>query len=139
MRFLLDTNVISELSRRQPAYQVTEWLEGLELHKTFLSVVSVSEIRRGIGLSRSSDYQLHLTHWFEGVVWPEYRDRILVMDIDVADVSGSIVAKCQRLGRPVEPFDAVIAATAEVHGLTLVTRNIKDFEVWGGPVFDPWA
>jgi toxin FitB len=139
LRFLLDTNVISELSRREPAYKVTQWFDGLELHQTFLSVVSVSEIRRGISLSRSADYQLHLTRWFEGVVLPEYRDRVLVMDIDVADVSGDIVAKCQRLGRPIEPFDAVIAATAEVHGLTLVTRNTKDFEAWGGPVFDPWA
>ena len=139
MTFLLDTNVISEFSRHRPASQVVGWVRGIDFRQTYLSVVTVAEVRRGIVSAKDPLQRTKLVDWFEGNILPLYRDLVLPMDVEVAEVTGQIIGGCDQRGRPIEHFDAVIAATAQVHNLTLVTRNTKDFEAWGGPVFDPWA
>ena len=138
MTFLLDTNVISEIGARKPDPQVVDWLRAQDIAGIFLSVITVAEIRRGIALSRDVEKRARLELWFEDQVLDAFDGRILPVDVAIADLCGQLVAERQRAGRPIEPFDAVIAATAEVHGLVLVTRNVRDFAGWGGRVFNPW-
>jgi predicted nucleic acid-binding protein len=66
------------------------------------------------------------------------RPRVLPVDLVIANTWGVVRARTTAFGRTMPMMDALLAATAEVHGLTLVTRNVGDFEAWGGPIFDPW-
>ena len=138
MTFILDTNVVSEIAARRPNPQVVGWLTARDVSETFLSVISIAEIRRGIALLLDVEKRIRLEFWFEAQVLGAFDGRILPVDRAIAELCGRFVAERQRTGRPIEPFDAMIAATAEVHGLILVTRNVRDFAGWGGRTFNPW-
>ena len=138
MSVLLDTNVVSELANQRPNDVVSNWLRSLKVNDAFLSVATVAEIRRGIVAAKSEPNRERLIRWYAGVLMPAFESRILPLDFTTAELAGIIGGRAQLAGRRMEAFDAVIAATAEVHGLTLVTRNVKDFEVWGGPMLNPW-
>jgi len=136
---LLDTNVLSEHARSTPNVGVIDRLRGMDVNSIYLSVVTLAEIRFGIqrlpfGVRRDA-----LDRWLGSNVPNEFYDRILPVTDLIADVSGRVRAGAMNAGRPMGIADALIAATAEIHGLTLVTRNVKDFEVWGGSVFNPWS
>lgn len=135
MRWLLDTNVVSEIrkgSRGDPG--VVRWATGRD-DEAWLSVVTVGEIRRGIELKRRRDEVAahHLDLWLEGLVG-SFASRILPVDQRVAEVWARL-----NVPDPRPVVDGLIAATAAVHGLTLVTRNAKDFEGVGVEVFNPFA
>lgn len=135
--YLLDTNVVSELRRIERAHPgVRRWAEVQPVEATFLSVVTVLEIEQGIlaRARRDAEQGAHLGRWFETVVLPRFDGRILPIDVEVA-------RRCARLHIP-DPRperDALIAATALVHGLTVVTRNIADFSALGVALLDPWS
>lgn len=136
--FLLDTNVLSELrkvgdGRADPA--VVAWVRGRDAAQMFLSVVTLMELDIGIlRVARRDPAQgARLRDWFEGRVLPEFAGRVLAIDIPVA-------LRCARLHVP-DPRaerDALLAATALVHGLTVVTRNTADFTATGVATVDPW-
>jgi len=133
--FLLDTNVVSELRRGPSANpSVVEWFDGQSARELFLSVVIVGEIRQGIEQIRSRDGRqaAALDRWLKGLV-QFYEDRVIDVDGDVAEAWGRIRA---RRSAPV--VDALIAATASVHDLTVATRNARDFEGLGVKVLNPW-
>jgi predicted nucleic acid-binding protein len=136
---LIDTNVISEYVSARPDAAVIGFLRSLEFRSTFLSVITVSEIRFGVDRLPNGARRRNLEHWLTWDLTLDFGDRILLIDEAVAHVAGSLRAKALAARRPMGVMDAFIAATAQVHGLTLVTRNFRDFEAWGGPVHNPWS
>jgi predicted nucleic acid-binding protein len=136
---LIDTNVISEYRNPNPDSGVIEFLRKLDFRSAYLSVVTLSEIRFGVErLSRGLRRQ-QLDHWLTWDLPLDFQERILSVSNPVAQAAGSLRARAMGIGRPMGVMDAFIAATAEIHGLTLVTRNTRDFEVWAGPVLNPWG
>jgi len=135
MSFLLDTNVVSELRRKRPDRAVIRWYDGVRSDDLFLSVLVVGELRRGVELLRRKDRDAAeaIDGWLDELT-TRFRDRILPVSQEVADQWG-------RLGvpDPLPAVDALMAATALVHGLTLVTRNIADFGLTGVQLVDPFA
>lgn len=133
--FLLDTKVISEVRKADRCNAgVTRWFAGVSDGDLFISVVVTGEIRQGIERLRRRDSRQaeNLERWLEDVL-TSYADRILPIDGRVADAWG-------RLGavRPVPVIDGLLAATARVHDMTLVTRNAPDVKGLGVPVLDPF-
>ena len=123
MRFLLDTNVIAELRKGARANpQVRSWFGTLDPDAMVLSVLTIGEIRRGIESVRRRDTATAKTleRWLRRLL-AEHRDRILPVDLAVAEEWGRL-----NVPDPLPVIDALLAATAKVHGLTLVTRNVKD-------------
>jgi predicted nucleic acid-binding protein len=135
---LLDTNLVSEMRRPVPEPKVIAWLAGVDFQTCFLSVVTLQELRFGVERLPQGQRRAVLTAWLEGPLVLQFDDHILPITVDIADVCGRIQARCLSLGRPMAVLDAYLAATAEVHDLTVVTRNTRDFEAWGGVVFNPW-
>ncbi|WP_433598423.1 type II toxin-antitoxin system VapC family toxin [Nocardia sp. CA-135953] len=137
MTFLLDTNVISELRKSsQVADQsVRAWVAGRRPSELYLSVITVMEIEIGIGRveRRDSTQGKRLRMWLEDKVLDAFAGRILDLDLSAARRTAQL-----RVPDPRPERDAMIAATASEHGMTVVTRNAKDFGPMGVPVIDPW-
>ena len=139
MSYLLDTNVVSEWVKPEPASGVVAWLAEVDEDDVFLSVISIAELRRGVELLAPGRRRQRLEKWLSEDLADRFHGRILSIDLDVADAWGRITARAARAGRTVGSMDALVAATAEVHGLALATRNTKDFDHVGVPLFNPWA
>ena len=139
MKYLLDTNVVSEWVKPRPEPRVVGWLAGVDEDLVFLSVVTVAEIRHGIERLHPGRRRTRLDAWLREDLPQRFEGRLLGIDAAVADAWGAIVARRDRSGRPIGVMDAFVAATAEVHGLTLVTRNASDFGSAVTSVFDPWT
>lgn len=134
--FLLDTNVISELRRPDKADRnVVAWANAAPVANFFISVISILEIELGARLieRRDAEQGALLRAWVDGQVLTRFEGRILTIDTAVAQ-------RCAQLhvANPRAERDALIAATALVHGLTVVTRNVGDFEPTGVPLLNPW-
>ncbi|TVR92189.1 MAG: type II toxin-antitoxin system VapC family toxin [Trueperaceae bacterium] len=137
--YLLDTNVVSELrkagtGRADPA--VVRWAASVDPAVLHLSVVSVMEIEIGIlRVARRDGAQSDaLRRWLEGQVFAAFAGRILSVDVPVAMRCAQMLVPDPKADR-----DALIAATAHVHGLIVVTRNTADFRAMGAPLLDPWS
>jgi len=134
MIYLLDTNVVSELVRPRPDAKVRAWLASRD--QVALSVISIEELVFGIERAPIARRQ-RLAAWFD-----ELLDNVAtVAEITsaIARAAGELRARRTRVGRPVAQADMLIAATALVHGWTIATRNIADFEDCGVILFDPFA
>lgn len=137
--YLLDTNVVSELRKARSKaadLEVVRWARSVSASTLFLSVISVLELEHGVlRVERRDRAQGELLReWLDGHVMPSFANRVLSIDAVVARVCAALHVPDPRPER-----DALIAATALVHGLTVVTRNTKDFRASGVPVFDPWS
>jgi len=135
MTYLLDTNVLSETRKRQPAVGVADWIAATPPDRMHISVLTLGEIEQGIAKSRSRGdrHQVAaLERWLQDIQ-TGFEDRILPVSLPVATTWG------RQPQQPLPPIDALIAATARVHGLTMVTRNVKDFEPAGIPVLNPFT
>jgi toxin FitB len=115
-----------------------QWTESADEDRIFLSVVSLAELRYGIERMASGKHRRRLEDWLRHELPIRFEGRILPVDPPVADACGRIVRRSELLGRPIEAMDAFLAATAEVHRLTLVTRNVSDFVVLQ-EVLNPWT
>ena len=136
MTYLLDTNVLSETRKRQPAAGVADWIAATPPGQLHVSVLTLGEIEQGIARIRGrGDRQQAsaLQRWL-GDVEAGFEDRILPVTLPVAAAWGR-----QQCAQPLPVVDALIAATARVHSLTVVTRNVKDFELAGVQVLNPFA
>jgi predicted nucleic acid-binding protein len=138
MSFLLDTNVISEWVKPAPDPNVTRWLDEVDEDQVFLSVASLAEVRHGVELMDSGKRRDRLAAWLAGELPARFEGRILDIDRHVAEAWGVIMARGQKAGLNLGSLDAFFAATAEVHRLTLVTRNVQHFERLGIPLLNPW-
>lgn len=138
MTFLLDTNVVSEWVKPRPESRVVAWLAEVDEDRVFISVVTLGEIRYGVERLPSSTRKRRLDDWVRHELPLRFEGRVLTVDARVADAWGTIVAGQERGGKRIGAMDALIAATAEAHELTLVTRNIAHFESAVKMLFDPW-
>ena len=139
MSFLLDTNVVSEWTKSRPNAGVITWLAEADEDRVFVSVVTFAELRHGIERLSAGKRKFRLDEWLRDELPLRFEGRVLPIDRAVADVWGNVVASCEHKGRPMTAMDAFIAATAEVHELTLVTRNASDFEMSVKSVINPWT
>ena len=139
MTLLLDTNVVSEWVKPRPEPRVVRWLADVDEDRVFISVVTVGELRRGIARLPAGRRRERLDEWLRDELSQRFEGRVLPIDVTIANVWGTIVAQRERAGRPISTMDAFMAATADVHGLTLVTRNASDFRAAVRTVFDPWT
>lgn len=136
--YLLDTNVPSELMRKTASERVVNWLQRHE-QDAFLSTVTLGEIRNGIALTNDDRKRDILDLWLRGRIYPTFANRILPVTAPIAERWGEVQAQRQRAGVILGVPDGLIAATAIEHGLTLVTRNVRDFQNLGLPaIVNPW-
>lgn len=138
MNFLLDTNAVSEWVKPRPNPGVIRWMESADEDRIFLSVISLSELRYGIESMAAGARRSRLEEWLRDELPLRFEGRILPVDDEVAEAWGRTVARSEAVGRPMGAMDAFLAATAEVHRLTLVTRNVSDFPVLKG-LLNPWS
>ena len=138
MSYLLDTNVVSEWTKPRPNPGVIEWLSRVDEDEVFLSVVTFAELRHGIERLPSGRRRRRLDEWLRGELALRFEGRIVLIDGAIADEWGRLVARQEARGRPIAAMDGLIAATAQVHALTLVTRNATDFQVSVKSVLNPW-
>jgi toxin FitB len=133
LSFLLDTNVVSEIRRGRDA-NVAAWAGEVAGADLYLSVLTLGEIRKGIERlrGRGSDQAEVFAAWLEQLR-DRFADRILPIDHRVSEEWGRLNAPAER-----KTVDSLIAATARLHHLTVVTRNTRDFEACGVPVLNPW-
>ncbi|MBI2755944.1 MAG: type II toxin-antitoxin system VapC family toxin [Chloroflexi bacterium] len=139
MSFLLDTNVVSEWTRPQPDRGVVEWLASIDEDRTFLSVVTLAELRFGIERLAAGRRRASLQAWLDQDLAARFTGRVLGVDETVAQAWGSILARALADGHTISSLDGFIAATAQTADLTLVTRNVRDFLGAGVTVYNPWT
>ena len=139
MRLLLDTNVLSEVTRPAPDARVLDWLDRLDEDRSFISVISIAEIRRGVALMDEGRKRDALAEWLARDLPQRFEQRVLPVDEPVALAWGDLMGLAKRRGRGLSSMDGLIAATAIARQLTLATRNTRDFEDFGIELFDPWT
>jgi predicted nucleic acid-binding protein len=137
--YLLDTNVLSEFQRPRPDDNVLSWLEAVDEDGVYISVVSLGELRRGVALLAPGRRGTELDAWLREHLRPRFEGRILDITPSVAEAWGELMAQSKRIGVGLHVVDAFLAASAQVHSLNLVTRNIKDFEAFDLEITNPWA
>jgi predicted nucleic acid-binding protein len=137
MRVLLDTCVLSELYKPNPIESVKNVLNSIADNHVYLSVITIGELKKGIGLLPSSHRKNALENWFYGIE-NHYYQKILPIDAETASIWGEITAKAQKQGLTLATSDGLISATAIRHGLHLMTRNVKDFDFTGVLLLNPW-
>jgi predicted nucleic acid-binding protein len=134
---VLDTNVTSELMRPSPSPVVTAWV--LARHSAELYTTSITLAEIGYGIERLPDgNRKDLLRITAEQVFSAFAEHVLAFDAAAAFRYGAIVSGRDRVGAPIDGFDAQIAAICRVHAATLATRNVKDFEGTGIDVVDPW-
>ena len=133
--WLVDTNVISELRRRDPDANVRAWFAQRPATELYLSVLTLGEIRKGVEALTDSGRRTVLNQWLERELPVFFADRLLPIDAGVAHQWGQLLAKA---GRSLPAIDSLLAATALHHNLVLVTRNLKDVAGLPVKVLNPW-
>ena len=136
--FLLDTNTVSELVSVKPHQRVLDWIEAADENLLYLSVMTLGEIRQGVAALPQSKKRTRLEAWLEVDLLSRFARRILAVDGAVADRWGWIMAQAQARGMTLPVVDGLLAATALQHNLTVVTRNVSGFGVYGLSVINPW-
>jgi len=137
--FLLDTNVLSELTRITPDSRVAAWLQTVPEEELHVSVLTLGEIRKGIELLPSGKRRDQFERWLETVLQSWFSGRVLPVDHPIAERWGTLTAKAKLGGTPIAVIDGLLAATAAQHSLTVVTRNTKHFNGAGALLFNPWG
>ncbi|MCI0429414.1 MAG: type II toxin-antitoxin system VapC family toxin [Rhodospirillales bacterium] len=139
MSFLLDTNIVSEWVKPRPDPGVVAWLADVDEDRVFISVVTLAELGHGVARMDDGARRRRIDEWLRQELPARFEGRVLFIDDAVADAWGRVVARGEELGRRIGPMDAFIAATAQVHGLTVVTRNTADFKSSVEAVVNPWS
>lgn len=138
MSYLLDTNVISEATKKYPDARLQDWLAAQPNESLFLSVITIGEIRHGLLLLDDGKKRRALLRWLGGKIKSLFAGRILPVDIAVMERWAQLQAASGKTGRRLPVMDSLIAATALTHNLTLATRNIADFKAARVALLDPW-
>jgi predicted nucleic acid-binding protein len=125
--------------KERPNARVISWLSAVNEDQVFVSVVTITELRYGVERLATGKRRERLDGWLRNDLISRFGRRILPIDLRVAEACGGVMARSESMGRPIEARDAFIAATAEVHGLTLVTRNTSDFKPTLKVIISPWS
>jgi len=139
LKFLLDTNVVSEWVKLKPNANVVRWLADMDEDQVYLSVVTFAEIQQGIYEMPSGRRRDSLESWLNDDLFLRFEGRILDVDLAVAGAWGALMAQSTKMGMNLNVMDAFIAATARVHPVTLTTRNTKHFTKLDVSLANPWV
>jgi predicted nucleic acid-binding protein len=139
MKYLIDTCVLSECTKKEPDDFVVNWINQQQAENLFLSLLTIAEIKSGIHKIRNSQPQrsTKLKHWLNGIEI-KFSSRILPVSEQVLNNWSEITADAQLQGKKMQVMDSLIAATAYTHKLILVTRNVDDFEIAPIEIFNPY-
>lgn len=137
MKFLLDTNVISEAKQKKPNEKVLEWLDAQDESKIYLSVLTIGEIRKGIGRLESGKKKAELDEWLEKLR-NRFARRLLPLSEKTFLVWGKMCGEFENKGIVRSALDSLLEATALEHDLILVTRNVKNFQNSQVAILNPW-
>ena len=138
MKYLIDTCIVSELIKVRPSKKVVEWVSSNSEDDFYLSVLTIGEIQKGISKLADSKKKEKLQSWITIDLKDRFTGRILDIDLEVAQKWGEMQGNAEKKGQVMPAIDALIAATAVCHGLTVVTRNIQDMQHSGARLFNPW-
>jgi predicted nucleic acid-binding protein len=138
MKFLLDTNVISEAKQKKPNKRVLEWLDAQDESKLYLSVLSVGEIRKGIARLESGKKKAELEEWLEKLR-NRFARRLLPLSEKTFLVWGKMCGEFENKGIVRSALDSLLEATALEHDLIFVTRNVKNFQNSQVTILNPWV
>jgi predicted nucleic acid-binding protein len=136
---LLDTNVISEPLRREPAIRVIEWIDAQPLETLYLSAMTVAELRAGVAFLPAGKRRAALHEHLEKRVLPMFLGRVLPFDLSCTTAYAEVLTKAREAGSGIETADACIAAVAGANGLMVATRDTSPFQAAGIAVIDPWV
>jgi len=139
MRYLLDTNVLSELVRPAPDVRVVAWVDAQSPLDLAISVLTLGKLTKGVGEMAAGRRRDTLERWVAVELAGQFRGRVLPISDAVAAAWGRLAAEARRTGRVLPVIDGLLLATAHVHQLTLVTRNTEDCAGRGISVLDPWG
>ena len=139
MSFLLDTNVLSESSKPQPDDAVRTWLHSVDEDMLFVSAITLAELRFGIERLAPGARRNSLELWLRESLIERLGLRLLVVDSAIAAEWGTLQAQTQARGRRMNTMDCFLAATARVHQLVMVTRDVDHFSSVGCELFNPWT
>ena len=135
---VLDTCVISEPKRAEPDSRVLAWLKASPANTLFLTATIVGEISAGVECMPLGNRRIAHEAWLRRLLTHTFAGRVLAFDVEAAKVYGQLIALARTQGRPSQVADAQIAAVALRHGMAVATRNVRDFEVFGVPLVNPW-
>ena len=138
MRYLLDTNVVSEWVKPRPDLGVAQWLHEADEDELFLSAVTLAELCYGVERLRNGSRKAQLEEWLGGDLAERFKGRILVVEEKVAQSWGRIMARSEARGKKIGIVHGFLAATAETHQLVVVTRDVKAFEGFVPNIYNPW-
>lgn len=136
--WLLDTNILSELRRPKPEPRAIAFIQDQPLDSLYISVVTLAEIRFGIELVSNAAHRAELTDWLTHQLRPMFEQRVLPISEDSMLKWRLLVDEGRKHGHSYSQPDLIIAATALVHGMTVVTRDTADFRRAGVPLLNPW-
>ena len=138
MKWLLDTNVVSEGVRKQPNSRVVNWIAAEPTSDTAISIVTLAELREGASTVQEEAKRDRFAKWIDTEIVDTFGNRTLPLTTEILIAWLDLSRKLRARGRTRDPADLLIAATARVHNLTLVTRNSRHFASTGVVVYDPW-
>lgn len=138
MKALLDTCVISELVSKKPNPKVVEFVDSLDPEDVYLSVITIGEIVKGIEKLPKSRRKTDLHNWLNDDLLIRFEGNILALDTDVLIEWGVLTARLESAGKTMPAIDSLIAATVLAKKITLITRNVSDFEETDVEIVNPW-
>lgn len=139
MRFLLDTSALSEIVRPAPDAGFLRWLQERDETTLFVSVITLGELHKGVAHLADGRRKTRLRQWIDEDIAERFEERLLGVDLEIAISWGRLQGKALAAGEPLPVVDSLLAATALVHRLTIVTRNGRDFERCGAELHSPWS
>jgi predicted nucleic acid-binding protein len=138
MNYLLDTCLISELSKTKPDKKVVDWVLSENETAFYVSVLTFGELHKGIEKLPESQKKEELRVWIESELKDRFQNRIVGIDMHVSILWGKIQCIAEKKGKPMPVIDSLIAATGIAHDLIVVTRNVSDMEQSGVRLLNPW-
>ena len=139
MSYLLDTCLLSELLKTRPNAGVAEWIGGPDESICFVSALTLGELRKDIEKLADGQRKDEIRNWLERDVIARFAGRILSADLEVCLRWGQVSSESERMGHPRPAIDALLASTALVHRMVLVTRNERDFAHMPVRILNPWS